>query len=48
MAETEQERFSFGENWLDFLRILSDEHIVEAEKALHAVWDRQTDLPESN
>jgi len=34
MTEVEQERFPFGENWLDFLRILSDEHIHEAEKAL--------------
>lgn len=35
MTETEQDRFPFGENWLDFLNILSDEHISEAEKALH-------------
>ena len=36
MTETKQERFQFGENWSDFLRILSDEHIREAEKALSA------------
>lgn len=34
MTETEQERFPFGENWLNFLNILSDEHILEAEKSL--------------
>lgn len=34
MSKTGKERFPFGENWLDFLRILSDEHILEAEKAL--------------
>jgi 2-polyprenyl-6-hydroxyphenyl methylase/3-demethylubiquinone-9 3-methyltransferase len=34
MIEKEQERFPFGENWLDFLHILSNEHIFEAEKAL--------------
>src|SRR5689334_15603073 len=32
----EKKRFPFGENWLDFLGILSDEHIAEAEKGLHA------------
>jgi 2-polyprenyl-3-methyl-5-hydroxy-6-metoxy-1,4-benzoquinol methylase len=36
MIETEQERFPFGENWSDFLRVLSNEHIVEAEKSLRA------------
>jgi len=36
MAETKSERFPFGENWLDFLSSLSDEQILEAEKALHA------------
>lgn len=34
MTEMEQERFPFGENWLNFLSILSDEHIFEAEKSL--------------
>jgi SAM-dependent methyltransferase len=34
MSKIEKEGFPFGENWLDFLRILSDEHILEAEKAL--------------
>jgi SAM-dependent methyltransferase len=32
----EKERFPFGENWVNFLRILSDEQIFEAEKALYA------------
>ena len=36
MSKIETEGFPFGENWLDFLRILSDEHILEAEKALRA------------
>jgi len=36
MLKTGKERFPFGENWSDFLRILSDEHIFEAEKALCA------------
>jgi len=34
MTEKEQVRFPFGENWLDFLRVLSDEHILEAERSL--------------
>jgi len=37
MTETKlssQERFAFGKNWLDFLRILSDAHVYEAEKSL--------------
>ena len=29
-------RFPFGENWTDFLNVLSDEHIIEAENALAA------------
>lgn len=36
MAEFETERFPFGENWLNFLNILSDDHIAEAEKSLRA------------
>ncbi|HEU0292551.1 MAG TPA: class I SAM-dependent methyltransferase [Anaerolineales bacterium] len=34
MTYTEKQRFAFGENWLNFLRVLSDEHIHEAEKSL--------------
>lgn len=34
MAEIEKERFPFGENWRNFLNILSEEHISEAEKSL--------------
>jgi 2-polyprenyl-6-hydroxyphenyl methylase/3-demethylubiquinone-9 3-methyltransferase len=34
MSATEQDRFPFGENWKNYLNILSDEHIAEAEKAL--------------
>lgn len=43
MIETKQERFPFGENWLDFLNILSDEHIFEAEKSLRTFLG-ETDL----
>jgi len=34
MTNEEKQRFAFGENWQAFLRILSDEHIGEAEKSL--------------
>ncbi len=34
MPEEEKQRFAFGKNWQDFLRILSDEHIQEAKKSL--------------
>lgn len=34
MTETQIQGFAFGENWKKFLRVLSDEHIHEAEKAL--------------
>jgi len=34
MAETKIQGFAFGENWKNFLSILSDAHILEAEKAL--------------
>lgn len=34
MSEKKEDRFPFGENWLNFLSVLSDEHILEAEKAL--------------
>lgn len=34
MSNVGKERFPFGENWLDFLRVLSGDHILEAEKAL--------------
>jgi len=36
VADTKIQGFAFGENWQDFLRILSDDHILEAEKALSA------------
>lgn len=36
MADIKVQGFAFGENWQDFLRVLSDEHIREAEKALSA------------
>ena len=36
MADTKIQGFAFGENWQNFLRILSDEHILEAERALSA------------
>lgn len=34
MNNTQEQRFAFGKNWQDFLQVLSDEHILEAEKAL--------------
>ncbi len=34
MTESKSERFPFGENWKNFLQILSNDHILEAEKAL--------------
>ena len=34
MAKDEKRRFAFGKNWQDFLQVLSDAHILEAEKAL--------------
>ena len=34
MLEEEKQRFAFGKNWQDFLKVLSDEHIHEAEIAL--------------
>jgi 2-polyprenyl-6-hydroxyphenyl methylase/3-demethylubiquinone-9 3-methyltransferase len=43
MTETKIQGFAFGENWKNFLRILSNEHIHEAEKAL-AVFLGTTDL----
>ncbi|RPJ27657.1 MAG: class I SAM-dependent methyltransferase [Chloroflexi bacterium] len=39
MADTKIQGFAFGENWQDFLRILSEDHILEAEKALGAFLD---------
>lgn len=36
MTDTKTQGFAFGENWLDFLRVLSAEHILEAEKALRS------------
>lgn len=34
MTEENNERFPFGENWKNFLRVLSNEHILEAERSL--------------
>lgn len=34
MREKKEGNFPFGENWKDFLNILSDEHILEAEESL--------------
>ncbi|HLO30829.1 MAG TPA: class I SAM-dependent methyltransferase [Anaerolineales bacterium] len=34
MVDTKIKGFAFGENWQDFLQVLSDDHILEAEKAL--------------
>lgn len=39
MAKTHIQGFAFGENWTRFLRILSNEHILEAEKALRVFLD---------
>jgi 2-polyprenyl-6-hydroxyphenyl methylase/3-demethylubiquinone-9 3-methyltransferase len=34
MIHTDQERFQFGANWAQFLRVLNDERIHEAERSL--------------
>ncbi len=34
MYNTQKDKFAFGENWQNFLSVLTDEHIDEAEKAL--------------
>jgi SAM-dependent methyltransferase len=39
MMETKDERFPFGENWKKFLQGLSNDHILEAEKALGLFLD---------
>ena len=36
-AKPEEDRFSFGENWLAFLDHLDDERIAEAERSLQAL-----------
>jgi 2-polyprenyl-3-methyl-5-hydroxy-6-metoxy-1,4-benzoquinol methylase len=36
MMDTKTQGFAFGANWQDFLRVLSNDHILEAEKALSA------------
>jgi 2-polyprenyl-6-hydroxyphenyl methylase/3-demethylubiquinone-9 3-methyltransferase len=36
MADTKIQGFAFGENWRDFLRVLSKDHTLEAQKALGA------------
>jgi 2-polyprenyl-6-hydroxyphenyl methylase/3-demethylubiquinone-9 3-methyltransferase len=43
MADIKIQGFAFGENWQAFLRVLSDEHILEAERAL-AVFLGTSDL----
>ncbi len=43
MSEKVQDRFPFGENWKNYLNVLSDEHILEAEKAL-GIFLGATDL----
>src|SRR5688572_10297512 len=43
MKDTNNERFPFGENWKNFLRVLSNDHILEAEKAL-GIFLGTTDL----
>lgn len=34
MEKTQKDKFAFGENWQNFLTILTDEHIREAQKSL--------------
>jgi 2-polyprenyl-3-methyl-5-hydroxy-6-metoxy-1,4-benzoquinol methylase len=41
--QAEEEHFAFGENWRNFLSILNDERIAEAEKSLRAML-RVSDL----
>lgn len=43
MAQTQKERFPFGENWTNFLKILSESHILEAKNALE-IFLGETDL----
>jgi 2-polyprenyl-6-hydroxyphenyl methylase/3-demethylubiquinone-9 3-methyltransferase len=38
-AGTIETRFAFGENWLHFLRVLSEERIREAERSLHEMLE---------
>src|SRR5262245_12061619 len=37
MLESDDRRFEFGENWLDFARHLDDGRIAEAEKSVRAL-----------
>lgn len=39
VAKEETRRFAFGKNWRDFLQVLSEAHVLEAEKALCAFLD---------
>lgn len=39
MTNATLQGFPFGENWKNFLRVLSDEHILEAQKALGTFLD---------
>lgn len=39
MVNTEKQRFAFGENWQDFLRMIPNKYIHETEKDLHVFLD---------
>jgi 2-polyprenyl-3-methyl-5-hydroxy-6-metoxy-1,4-benzoquinol methylase len=41
-AQSEEKRFAFGKNWRSFLRLLSEERIVEAEKSLRAMLETES------
>src|SRR5215218_1377629 len=36
VADVEQDRFAFGENWARFLRVLDEDRVAEAERSLAA------------
>jgi hypothetical protein len=47
-ATPEEDRFSFGENWLAFLDHLDDERIAEAERSLQSsILAREADCSRS-
>jgi len=41
-VKSDERRFGFGENWLDFARHLDDDRIAEAEKSLRALLGRES------
>src|SRR5215218_10426973 len=41
VADVEQDRFAFGENWARFLRVLDEDRVAEAERSLVEVVGRE-------